>query len=102
MHYKELTSLHHTTVTGLIDLPNLAHLIQQILESKISNMESVEVKKRYGSYVAKIAQNGPIQQRIFSPCGVEFTNYLFFRDSIHLRHLHHKYAIDTYVTYIFA
>ena len=63
MHYKELTSLHHTTVTGLIDLPNLAHLIQQILESKISNMESVEVKKRYGSCsVVKIAQNGPIQQ----------------------------------------
>lgn len=68
-------------------------------------MESVEVKKRYGSYVAKIAQNGPIQQRIFSPCGVEFTNYLFFRDSIHLRHSYHKkYAIDSYVTnsYILA
>lgn len=61
-------------------------------------MESVEVKKRYGSCsVVKIAQNGPIQQWIFLLVGCNFqTIFSSLTQSIWDIYIS-KYTIDTYV-----
>ena len=96
MHYKELTSLHHTTVTGVINLPQPRSFNSLILEFKNFIYGKCRSEKKIWFMICCLNcskwSNSP--KNFFSLRGGIY-KLSFLQDSIHLRHLYHKYTRKT-------